>query len=212
MTTLPEVNELVRVSLNDDELVLPSRVEDSSDGDLLLAAAAYVGDVEGPREGSVVSIHWASKRGVCSVAALYLGQERTASGMRIWRVRPAGAVELVQRRRYARVEVNGALSVVNPEVDTVRVGWMLDLGEGGVRCRVAPGAFKPDEPVECRLNVDGDVIVVHGTILRAEKPISGYEELVVTFPDDHPASDMVRKHVFAEQLRVRRAASAGGQS
>nr|WP_231127407.1 PilZ domain-containing protein [Motilibacter aurantiacus] len=132
--------------------------------------------------------------------------------MKLWRVRPAGSVELRQRRRYARVEVNGALSVVNPEVDTIRVGWMLDLGEGGVRCRVAPGAFKADEPVECRLNVDGDVLVVHGTVLRAEKPVNGYEELVVTFPDDHPAADLVRKHVFAEQLRARRAATAGGQA
>nr|WP_231134892.1 PilZ domain-containing protein [Motilibacter deserti] len=132
--------------------------------------------------------------------------------MRIWRVRPAGSIELVQRRRYARVEFNGALSVVNSEVDTVRVGWMLDLGEGGVRCRVAPGAFKPDEPVECRLSVDGDVVVVMGSVLRAEKPVNGYEELVITFPDDHPAADLVRKHVFAEQLRARRAASVGGQS
>src|SRR3954471_5765432 len=97
VTALPEMNALVRVALDDDGLVLPSRVEDIDNGDLLLAAAAFVGDVEGPKPGSAVSVHWTSPRGICSVSGEFVERERSGSGsgsgMRLWRVRPAGDVE-----------------------------------------------------------------------------------------------------------------------
>ena len=116
----------------------------------------------------------------------------------------------MQRRRFARVETGAPLSVSGADVDTVRMGWVLDLSEGGVRCRVAPGAFSVDEPVEVRINIDGSVITAVGQVLRAARRDRGFEEIIISFPDDHPSADLVRRHVFAEQLRQRRLAAADG--
>ncbi|RZS91581.1 PilZ domain-containing protein [Motilibacter rhizosphaerae] len=206
MISYPAVNTLVRVGLGDDIPVLPSRIEDVDGSDVLLAAASYVGDLHGPQVGDTVSLHWTSARGVCSVPAQFLGTERR--GMKLWRVRLEGTVELVQRRRYARVHTSGALSLVGGgDMDTVRMGWMVDLGEGGVRCRLAPGSFLPAEPVEVRLNVEGDVVTLLGSVVRSEPSGNGFDEVTISFPDDHPASDLVRRFVFQEQMRARRDAA-----
>jgi len=212
VTALPEVNTLVRIALGDELPVLPSRVEDVAGTEVLVAAARYVGDLRGPQPSDIVSLHWTSARGVCSVPAEFVAVER--SGIKVWRLRVLGEVTLVQRRRFARVETGGALSVSggsaqDADLNTVRMGWMLDLSEGGVRCRVAPGAFSVDEPVEVRINLGGEVIVAVGSVLRASPRDRGFEELIVTFPEDHSAADRVRRHVYAEQLRQRRAALAG---
>lgn len=208
MVAPPEINTLVRISLSDDFAVLPSRVQSIDGRDLLLSAPSYLGDINGPREGALVSLHWTSPRGVCSVPVEFVGAER--SGVKVWRVRLAGSVELVQRRRFARVTAGGALSLVGTDMATVRVGWMLDLSEGGVRCRIAPGAFVPDEPVEVRVTANGELVSIVGQVMRTAAPVDGFEEVIVTFPEDHPVADVVRRHVFAEQARLRRLAAESG--
>lgn len=204
MTALPDVNTLVRVVIDDDGLVLPSRVESVEGPELLVAAPSYVGDLSGPREGTELSVHWTSVRGVCSIPVQFVGAER--AGIKLWRLRSAGSLEMIQRRRFARVETGGALSVVGPDLQTVRVGWMLDLSEGGVRARMAPGNFGADDPVEVRINMDGEVVSVVGQVVRTLPPREGFEEVIVCFPEDHPAANAMRRYVFAEQARLRRLA------
>lgn len=208
MTALPDINTLVRVALGDDAPVLPSRVESIEGPDLLIAAPSYVGDLSGPREGAELSVHWTSVRGVCSVPVSFVGAER--SGIKVWRVRLTGSLEMVQRRRFARVETGGALSLVGSDMETVRVGWMLDMSEGGVRARMAPGNFEADDPVEVRINMDGEVVSVVGLVVRTLPPVEGFEEVIVSFPEDHPAAGAMRRYVFAEQARLRRLARESG--
>lgn len=213
MTPLPEVNTLVRIALGEDLPVLPSRVEDvveaGSGAELVVAAPSYVGDVQGPQLDGLVSVHWTGARGVCSAPARFLGVGRQEGcAVKVWRLRVVDEVTLVQRRRYARVETGAAVSVSAADVDTVRVGWVLDLSEGGVRCRIAPGAFTVDEPVEVRINLDGEVVTAVGSVLRAERREGAFDEIIVTFPEDHPAARLVRRHVLAEQARQRRLALA----
>ncbi|RKS75603.1 PilZ domain-containing protein [Motilibacter peucedani] len=208
MSALPELNTLVRVALGEGAPVLPSRVEGVEGDDLLLAAPSYVGDVVGPRVGSTVSVHWTSARGVCSVPVEFVAAER--SGIKLWRVRLNGGVEFSQRRRYARVTTGGPLSLAADDLETVRVGWMLDLSEGGVRARIAPGAFSSDEPVEVRLTVEGELVTLVGSVVRTAPPVGGFEEVTVSFPDDHHAADLVRRFVLQEQVRLRRLAAENG--
>lgn len=208
MVALPEVRTLLRIALGANSPVLPSRVESADGADLLLAAASYLGDLTGPVVGSIVSLHWTSARGVCSLPAEFVGVERR--GSKLWRVRPVGSVQLSQRRRFARVTTGGPLSLVGRDMETVRVGWLLDLSEGGLRCRIAPGAFAPSEPVEVRVSVDGDIVSLVGHIVRNQPPQGGFEEVIVTFPEDHPAAASMRRFVLQEQARLRRVAAESG--
>lgn len=204
MVPMPEVNALVRIALGPDAPVLPSRVESIEGADLLLAAPSLLGDIDGPRPQAEVSLHWTAARGVCSLPVEFVGAER--SRIKLWRVRLAGSVQLIQRRRFARVTTGGALSLVGG-MDTVRVGALLDLSEGGVRCRIAPGAFAAHEPVEVRISVDGQTMNLVGTVERTAPPVGGYEEVIVTFPEDHPAAATMRRFVLQEQARLRRLAA-----
>ncbi len=202
MTALPEVNTLVRVAVGEESTLLPSRIEEVSDGEITVAAPAYVGDLEDPAVGDIISVYWTHSRGVCSLPAEFVSAER--SHIKLWRLRPAGALEVVQRRRYTRVQAAGAVSLVDSGVDVVRVGWMIDLGEGGIRCRLAPGSFAAEHPVECRLSLDGELVVVPGTVLRSEPSADGSEEVIVTFDVENAACNKVRKFVFSQQLLARR--------
>ena len=206
MTALPDVNTLVRVAIGEDSLLLPSRVEEVDSEEILIAAPAYVGDLAVLAAGDVISIYWTHSRGVCSLPAEFVRAERDR--IRLWRLRPAGALEVVQRRRYTRVQAAGAVSLVDNGVDVVRVGWMIDLGEGGVRCRLAPGSFSADHPVECRLSLDGELVVVPGSVLRADPGVAGSEELIVTFDVDSSVCDKVRKFVSAQHRLARRVAAS----
>lgn len=205
MTALPDVNTLVRVAMGEESTLLPSRIEEVDGDEIVVAAPAYVGDLEDPAIGDVISVYWTQSRGVCSLPAQFVGVER--NHIKLWRLRPAGALEIVQRRRYTRVEAAGAVSLVDNGVDVVRVGWMVDLGEGGVRCRLAPGAFIAEHPVECRLSLDGELVFVPGTVLRSEPGTTGSEEVIVTFDAENPACNKVRKFVFAQQVLARRVAA-----
>lgn len=206
-TTMPTINTLIRVAVGEEGLLLPSRVEDVDGDDLLISAPSYVGDVNEPKLGEIIAIYWTHTRGVCSLPARFVAVERAP--IKLWRLQAAGTMELVQRRRYTRVQAAGAVSLVDNDVDVVRVGWMVDLGEGGVRCRLAPGSFSSDRPVECRLSLDGQVVVVPGAVLRSEPGPDGVEEVIVTFDEDNKACETVRKFVFAQQIIARRMAASG---
>lgn len=204
---LPGVNTLVRIEV-EDGLVLPSRVETVEGPDLVLAAPTYVGNVVPPELGDVFAVGWTGPRGVCGVPADFV--EMTRAPMALWRVRVAGGIEVVQRRRFVRAPVNGPVSFATgeSEYDSVRVGSMLDLSEGGVRVRLTRTAAQADDTVLVRMSLDGDVVSVTGTILRAENPERGFEEVIVTFDDDHPQASVIRRFVFAEQARQRRSGTA----
>lgn len=205
-TTLPEINTLIRVAVGDEGLLLPSRIEDVGVEEILISAPSYVGDLQEPQPGEIIAVYWTHSRGVCSLPAQFVEVERAP--IKLWRLKSAGTMELVQRRRYTRVQAAGAVSLVDNDVDVVRVGWMVDLGEGGVRCRLAPGSFSSERPVECRLSLDGQVVIVPGMVLRSEPGPDGVEEVIVTFDEDHKACETVRKYVFAQQIIARRLAAS----
>jgi hypothetical protein len=88
-------------------------------------------------------------------------------------------------------------------------GSTLDLSEGGVRCVLPPPPVRSGQPVRVHLEVQGDQLVLDGTVVRvkATVPRPGahpqYETgIAFTEPDLH--GDLLRRAVFSEQLRSRR--------
>jgi hypothetical protein len=202
LVELPPVGTLVRLELANG-LVLPSRVEDASDALLALARPTYIGDVEPPRPGDELGVHWTGRRGVCSLPAMFRSVEQGRVPQ--WHLEVAGSVEVVQRRRYVRAATAAPVSLQADDfVEGVRVGSLLDISEGGIRLRVTRSAGRTAEEVVVRLAIEGQVVDVPGTILRTE-PHGSFEEVVVEFAEDHRAAATIRRFVYAEQARQRRA-------
>ncbi len=198
---LPEVNTLVRVQISDD-LILPSRVESVEGRELVLAGPRYVGNVQPPELGDDMAVLWTGERGICGLPAKFVAVERRH--MTMWRVLVVGTVEIVQRRRYVRAPVEAPVTLSAPEVQSVRIGHMLDLGEGGLRVRMTRNGARPSEDVIVRLALDDTVVDVPGTILRVDPLGGGFEEAVVQFEEDHRQANAIRRFVFHEQARMRR--------
>ncbi|HET9655780.1 MAG TPA: PilZ domain-containing protein [Kineosporiaceae bacterium] len=97
-----------------------------------------------------------------------------------------------------------------PTVAATLHGTTLDLSEGGVRCLLPPPQLRAGQPVRVNLEVEGELLHLDGTVVRSDRraPVAGREPqcdtgIAFTEPDEH--GDLLRRAVFSEQLRSRRA-------
>jgi hypothetical protein len=86
----------------------------------------------------------------------------------------------------------------------------LDLSEGGVRCMLPPPPLRNGQRVRVRLEVDGTALQLDGTVVRvrvgSRTPGAAPEcETGIAFSEPDEYGDLLRRVVFSEQLRSRRA-------
>jgi hypothetical protein len=167
------------------------------------------------RPGTGLVLHWTAARGLYQVPAVLV-----AVGPR-WRVRPVEDPVLVQRRRYARAAVQAPVAVVPAPEEDHRVvgGWLVDLGEGGVRAHLElDESLDAGTAVQVHVTLEEEPLALAGRVLRITDPrglraigtaTARLVEVVVAFdePVDHAAS--IRRSVLREQARARRSARAG---
>jgi c-di-GMP-binding flagellar brake protein YcgR len=145
---LPRVNTPLVLTLPDVDGDVRSRLEDTWDAVLVVAAVVVPGRVGVRRAGSTMTVRWAvPPRGVLEVPCTLV--ESLPQQPPLWVLRPAGPPRRVQRRRYVRADVL-ARAELEPWVDGDEpaelpwraVGTVQDLCEGGVRVVVTadPGA------------------------------------------------------------------------
>lgn len=200
---LPPVNTRVDVHGRWERWV-PSRVEDTGDGVLLLAAPATHDYEIQPRLGDAVEIQWVSARGVAQVKAVveHVSQE---SSLHLWRVRLTSGPVTHQRRRYVRAQV--VLPVVverKVDGDTERIeASTVDLSEGGVQMIVLPPDLLPlSSFVVVHITVEGEPMRLSGDVLQSRERPDGGHTVVVRFLDVRPGdADRIRKFAFASQVR-----------
>lgn len=114
---LPQVNELVRVSLGDADAPdvsqlasrVPSRVEDvrfpaTAGGPtrVLVAAPEFEGDLEAPATGTPCTVLWTSPRGLWVLPVQYRGDERLNT-VKVWDLQVDGPPRREERRKFVRV-------------------------------------------------------------------------------------------------------------
>lgn len=217
MTVLPPVNTLVRLDVGSTRaplaVALPSRVDGSGDGELLLAAPGYVGDLDPVGPGTPITVRWAGPRGLNVLPGEIVAVERV--GARRWRVRPAGPPEVDQRRRYVRAPVTAQIALV-PGVEGPGLlveCELLDLSEGGVRARVGTHrgrSPRPGAPVRVHLALDEGPAVLPATVLRVEPVPAGRDgsppahDFVVEFDQPVPVAAAIRRAVLRQQALDRR--------
>lgn len=205
----PAVNTLLRVDISPELSGVPSRVEGVDGDDLWIGAPSYEGNLEPVEPGSVLLLRWTGRRGLHALPVQVMGIEH--SKVTLWRVLPVGDVEMVQRRAYVRAAVGDAVAVVPRDavLRSVVGGWLIDLGEGGIRARFdASARIAEGDEVEVHLNLRGQDMVLIGCVLRLSDVaiIGGRKcyEAVVTFEPTETQGDIIRRTVLHEQVVARR--------
>lgn len=203
MTGWPQVNDLVQL-VREDGQRCSSRVEDSDESSLAVAAPLDDAWRAAAASDEVLELQWHSLRGLHTVPA-GVNPSRRAGGL--WWLHPTDQPRVHQRRSYARGNA--------PAVPVTLVwtggqhhpgeGQLLDLGEGGARVHLPdPVAVRSGEAVRVVVDVEGRVVEVAGTVLR-EREVPVGTEVVVAFPElPDDAANQVRQLVFAWQRQSRR--------
>ncbi|NAZ88391.1 PilZ domain-containing protein [Kineococcus indalonis] len=222
----PAVNGRVRVqvqlpeNLGGDLVDLPTRVEDSGENSLVVAAPGFSGDLHVVAPGLPVTVSWASERG--HVRQDFLIAEVVRRRVPSWDLAPCGEIAVQQRRRYVRVPLVGALRLqpvpgdpAGPDgqqpgaaPEPVVTAAFVDLSEGGACVRVPRGSWaRPGRLVRAVFELDGGPVDQLADVVRSSPEPSGageHEHLVLGFVEPVAAADRLRRHVMQVQIRNRR--------
>jgi hypothetical protein len=208
---LPPVGSLVEVVLVDGRVQTVRAVE-ATGLQLTLAATVLAGGVAPPRPGDQLTLRWAGQRGRCAAPCVVRSVHPQLFAT--WTVEAIGTVEIEQRRRFARAPGAGPvhLGPDEPDVGVVLVGQLVDIGEGGLRCRLSAGGLDPEQPVFLRLMLDDRLVTVRGSVLRLiGSGAPDGVDAVISFQADAAQARVIRRYVLQRQLadRAVRADGAG---
>lgn len=196
---LPPINSLLEVTVPPAS-AYRSRVEDR-DGDLLaIATPIGAGDVIIPDDGQVLELAWIAARGRYVVPARLLGRSRER--LPRWQVLALGQPALRSRRRYVRGGGGEPITIQTLERDPAGSwsGRVVDVSEGGVRCRVPDTDLAVDEPVMIHIELPAITVELAGTVLALREPGepggTGVD-VVVVYQAPEATAHHIRRHVFA---------------
>jgi hypothetical protein len=210
----PEIND--PVLLRDDQREYRSRVEDLAPGVVTVARPFDLPAEHGYGVGAELQVSWSCPRGI-AVLPTRLVETRVENGLGLWVLEVVRDGWIEQRRRHVRVPVTGPVSLVgrgDEPVGAVTVHF-VDVSEGALRCTVETGetgdVLVEDVEVTARFRLGEGDFVVPGRILHRRAPSRPGEkaQVVVLFDEPVTSADALRKEIFAQQLRNRRARSDG---
>jgi c-di-GMP-binding flagellar brake protein YcgR len=201
--SVPGVGRLVRLEIRSRTETVPSRIEDDRNGVLVLSIPQRDGDSPIVRDGETIIVTWETRKGQARMAAAVVssdeGHPPTCT------VRQASEVQLVQRRRFVRTQSPRPIELLLAPERSVPA-MMVELSEGGMSCEVfAAVKLLEDAVVGVELKMDDDTIVpLRARVVRAEPVGQGRCRVGFAFVDvDERRAAVLRRHVFAEQLRHR---------
>jgi hypothetical protein len=182
-----------------------SRVEGHHEGDVLIAAPTFAGDLHSVSEGLTVVLRWVGARGEYSLSTELIEVRRAQ--LTTWRVRPVGQVRVLQRRDFARAPLSTPIALVPvvAEMVLVATGLLVDLGEGGLRARVSGRPLVIGTDVMAQLELEGVPVTFAGNVLRAgefDRPSETHEVVVLIVAGAH--GERIRRVVLRQQTLARR--------
>jgi hypothetical protein len=211
-----EINTLIEIDIPDGPQ-LPSRVEDSDGSILTLAGPPSL--LEPPEPGDPIRLLWSAGLRGRYVAPVEL-VEIVKGTLPLWRVKLAGETSIEQRRRFARVPVPvpEPVQLRGKPADKDIQGRIIDISEGGLRCRLDEDALEEGvlvddalgegQAVSISTRLDDHALSARGRVLRIFRGQSSKDlELVITMHLDENDAGFVRRYVMREQIRARRAAA-----
>ena len=131
----------------------------------------------------------------------------------LWVLRVLGEYEVQQRRRFVRVPAQGPvrIAVVDPDFDPAAPalsGRLVQVSEASVSCSLAPVrelVIAPDTEVMVSFEIARQVFDLDSTVMRAKPSARRRDALdvVLLFRINEEAAAVLRRLIFAEQLRIR---------
>jgi hypothetical protein len=217
-----------------EDLVAGDEVQDLgwSSPILWIAPPHYSGDVEIPERGTACTISWPTPAGIYQLNVTFEGRDLVGPTVRAWRMQVSGPSMRAQRRRYVRVPWTGPVTLEVPAAPTTEPGAestqedrdaaagntpegprnlsgaMVDLSEGGLRCLLPPPLLRIGQRVRVNLPVAGQLVETGATVVWTKPrttPVGTFAEAGFSFDDIEVYGDFLRRVVYSEQLRARRA-------
>lgn len=208
---LPEV-------LGGDTIRIPTRVEDSSEGSLVVAAPSFRGDLHVVGPGLALSVAWVGQRGQSRQD--FLLAEVVRRRVAAWDLAPCSDVVVEQRRRFARVPASGDVRLTPVEGDPLQEepegadapgepavpAHLVDLSEGGSAISVPVGTWlRLGRLTRMSFDLEGQPVDQVGQVVRVLNALDPeLLEVVVAFSEPVPAADRLRRYVMQSQIRQRR--------
>jgi hypothetical protein len=209
---MPEVHRLVTIA-DEDGHEFCSRVEDVGDGVLVLARPLTLPLEHQFDIGRPLLVSWPDPEGLTGAIVRLVGT-RAREHLGLW-VTEVDELYRQQRRQFVRVPALGPIELVaaggEPGEPFPHVaGHLLDLSEAALRCALRSAdaeAVAGATNLLASFTLDGDRFTLPVTMLRAEPSRRDEQvlECVLTFRIDDREAAELRRRVFLEQLRLRRA-------
>ena len=199
---IPGVGRLVKLEIRSRTEAVPSRIEDDRAGVLVLAVPSRDGEPPIVRDGETIVVTWETRKGQARMAAAVVssaeGQPPTCT------VRQASEVQLVQRRRFVRAESPRPVQLLLAPERSVPA-MLVELSEGGMCCEVfATVKLLDDAVVGIELELGDVTVPLRARVVRAVAIPQGRARVSLAFVDvDERRAAIIRRHVFAEQVRHR---------
>jgi PilZ domain-containing protein len=200
---LPRIGTPMYV-VHSDGVNYRSRLE-AIEGDRWSLAAPLETQAEDvPAAGHLVEIFWALPRARMIVPCRMVGMTEEAPFR--WVLEPVGSPRTSNRREFVRGGGGGPVRLAAEAEETVVVGRLLDISEGGLRCWVE------QLPEVGR----GEGLILSVPLGRNELELSGavhtvrdaYDEpgqhVILTFRTGEREARLIRQHVFAWEIEERR--------
>lgn len=198
----PLLRQRVHIRLARWGTSVPSVVEDVLDVDLVLAGPLGLVEGQEPAAGEKLTVSWDDPNGPrqlpCEMGNVL------ARELPHWQVRPTGEARSDQRRSHARVVTEGPVTIIRDR--QAHAASLIDLSEGGLRAEL-------DDPetvvgvgdlVSVILVLDKIEHDVRARVVRVQVVPGQARTIAAAFLDlGHRQADELRRHVFAEQTRVR---------
>ena len=205
-------------TLGGDLIRLPTRVEDTHEGSLVVAAPSFRGDLHVVAPGLPVAVAWAGARGQSRQE--FLIAEVVRRRVSAWDLAPCSEIVVEQRRRYARVPASGSVRLSPVEGDPLQreadladgvvepllEAHLVDLSEGGSALSVQGGSWlRLGRLVRMSFELDGAPLDQVGQVVRSLDSLDpDLVEVVVAFSEPVPAADRLRRFVMQTQIKQRR--------
>jgi len=86
--------------------------------------------------------------------------------------------------------------------------FVIDMGEGSVRCRLDVNPFQPHEAVDIAIRLDDERVELTGSVLsvRHDRALD-HHELIAVYAVNEPTARVIRRYILQWQLAQRRAAA-----
>jgi c-di-GMP-binding flagellar brake protein YcgR len=207
---LPAVNSLVKIQFDGREY--PSRVEDDTGGELILAAPQG-GTVETPRENETVTLIWsAGERGRYTAAINLIAVQRAQ--LSLWTVKLVGPPQIEQRRQFVRARgtervrleppVPGDGTPRQPPIRGPVDGRMVDIGEGGMRIAVVEGELAAGQLARVTMRLGQQQLRLEAVVYETYAEDAERTMAVMRFqkPTEKEAQQ-IRQYVLRRQLAAR---------